>query len=164
MKTKMVLLAMIAFFLVHGIGCKKELNIEFVDVSVPGKKCDMPDNYSLVYKKEFENILLFDLSEISEKEIQNRLFRKDNAIEYLIYDSSVSEDILVSYRKVSQEVNAGIYGGICNFPNDVKLWTIPATGMYVNFTAEFFYSEWRLGPSAPVYYFIALTSLKIQQL
>lgn len=164
MKTKMVLLAMIAFSLVQGIGCKKELNIEFVDVSVPDKKCDMPDNYSLVYKKEFENILLFDLSEISEKEIQNRLFRKDNAkdnaIEYLIYDSSASEDILVSYR----EVNTGIYGGICNFPNDVKLWNIPATGMYVNFTAEFFYSEWRLGPSAPVYYFIALTSLKIQQL
>ena len=82
MKTKMVLLAMIAFSLVQGIGCKKELNIEFVDVSVPDKKCDMPDNYSLVYKKEFENILLFDLSKISEKEIQNRLFRKDNAIEY----------------------------------------------------------------------------------
>ena len=48
MKTKMVLLAMIAFSLVQGIGCKKELNIEFVDVSVPDKKCDMPDNYSLV--------------------------------------------------------------------------------------------------------------------
>ena len=121
---------MFLFLSIMGAGCEKEE--EYEDISLSSLKCPCEHDLSFIKKVSVENILLFDVNETTWDEMKTQTFNGEKSA-FIAYTKETKSMIFYSIRTTMTGISY-----VCNVPEKINGWTIPAPGVEISFCADEF--------------------------